>query len=506
MTEDKNFSVNVLRTYVQDAHLSILIGAGSSAGYFAVLGGVEDALAGIEQSSANEAQKEFARASALAYFFTTVLEPNHKLIVGDSAAKETIDGYRALGRGLSRILLTRKSTLLDPRACIYTTNVDLMFEVGFDLERIPFNDGFSGRFTRILDTGSFGNLQLRTSTRYDRQSAMPAIDLVKLHGSVDWIDTGGRVQSDQRLALLTDIRGLLDPLASKLTTFTSNQVTASLALKSGAEADDDVRALLAAFDRLAVVLPEKAKFASTLLAQHLLRVAPAPRQRARARELASCWSTASPSATSTSVISSSARPGPIRRFRWSIFCYTEDAANDIAMLSRNRIFRTRTSTLRRGRRARPHRVHRRMARPAGFAGGPAKAPVPRDGRRNRAGARSRRGFPRGPSQPRQRPASPGSRRQGEEQLAPLLPGRLVRNVSVGSYVKITKGFSELVGQVDGESDRRGPHCSSPTTGAHQTACSDARDQPRWVHPARTLRAWRPGTAAARQRVLRPAQP
>lgn len=38
-------------------------------------------------------------------------------------------------------------------------------------------------------------------------------------------------------------------------------------------------------------------------------------------------------------------------------------------------------------------------------------------------------------------------------------GELVRNVSVGSYVKITKGFSELVGQVDGESVAEDPAAS-----------------------------------------------
>lgn len=268
MVDHQKLSVDVLRTYVQDAHLSLLIGAGSSAGYFVVLGGVEDALAGIEQSASSSAQKEFARASVLAHFFTTTLEPNRKLLAGDVDAKDTIDGYRAFGRALNRILLNRKSTLLDKRACIFTTNVDLMCEVGFDLEQIPFNDGFSGRFTRILDTGSFGNLQLRTSTRYERQSEIPAIDLIKLHGSVDWIDGGNeRVQSDPTLGLLATIRDRLAPLTAALTSFKPNEVTADLALESGTEAGDDIRALLAAFDRLAVVLPEKAKFASTLLAQ-----------------------------------------------------------------------------------------------------------------------------------------------------------------------------------------------------------------------------------------------
>lgn len=331
MSGDNQLSVDALRTYVQDAHLSILIGAGSSAGYFDVLGGIEDALVGIEKSSANTAQKEFARASVLAHFFATVLEPNRRLIAGDPAAESTIAGYRALGRALSRILLRRKSTLLDPRACIYTTNVDLMVEFSFDLERISINDGFSGRFTRILDTGSFGNLQFRTSARYERQSAVPTIDLVKLHGSVDWIDTGGRVQSDQSLALLTDTRAQLDPLAATLTAFGSSPVTADLALESGSEADDDLRALLGAFGRMAVVLPEKAKFASTLLAQtyyELLRRLANELERENSLLLVHGFSFRDEHLRD--LVLRAARTNPTLEV--IIFCYTEDAAGDIKSL------------------------------------------------------------------------------------------------------------------------------------------------------------------------------
>jgi hypothetical protein len=158
---------------------------------------------------------------------------------------------------------------------------------------------------------------------------MPTIDLVKLHGSVDWIDTGGQVKSDQSLALLDDIRGLLDPLASKLTRFRSNQVTARLALKSGAEADFDVRALLAAFDRLAVVLPEKAKFASTLLAQtyyELLRRLANELERENSLLLVHGFSFRDEHLRD--LVVRAARTNPTLQVL--IFCYTEDAATDIA--------------------------------------------------------------------------------------------------------------------------------------------------------------------------------
>ncbi len=330
--DHRQLSVDVLRTYVQDAHLSLLIGAGSSAGYFPVLGGVEEALAGIERSSANQAQKDFARASVLAYFFTTTLEPNRKLIAGDPDAKATLDGYRAFGRALSRVLLNRRSTVLDKRACIFTTNVDLMCEVGFDLERISFNDGFSGRFTRVLDTGSFGNLQFRTSTRYERQSEMPAIDVIKLHGSVDWIDSGDdRVESDPTLAFVADIRGMLDPLLSTLTTFKPNEVTAGFALESGIEADGDVRALLAVFDRMAVVLPEKAKFASTLLAQtyyELLRRFANELERENSLLLVHGFSFRDEHLRD--LVLRAARTNPTLQV--IAFCYTDDATEAIAKL------------------------------------------------------------------------------------------------------------------------------------------------------------------------------
>ena len=32
----------------------------------------------------------------------------------------------------------------------------------------------------------------------------------------------------------------------------------------------------------------------------------------------------------------------------------------------------------------------------------------------------------------------------------LFNGEIIKNVSVGSYVKITKGFEELIGKIDGE--------------------------------------------------------
>jgi SIR2-like domain len=264
------FSPELLRTFAQDAHLSFLIGAGTPAGYFSVLGGVEDALTGIEAAAATRSERDLARASVLAYFYETVLRRNRDLVEGDPSAQPTVDSYGAFGRAVNRVLLRRRSTLLDKRVCLFTTNVDLMFEVAFDHAQIPLNDGFSGRFTRVLDTANFGTLRFRTSVRYDQRSEMPTIDLVKLHGSVDWVVAGSDdpVEGDPRLAALQDIGDALKPALPTLVTFDEPaDVTADHALSTGQEANDAVAAFLKTFDRLALVLPEKAKFASTLLAR-----------------------------------------------------------------------------------------------------------------------------------------------------------------------------------------------------------------------------------------------
>jgi hypothetical protein len=267
-TDGDTLSPELLRTFVQDAHLSFLIGAGTPASYFSVLGGIEDALTGIEAAAATRPAKDLARASVLAYFFETVLGKNRDLVQGDLGAQPTIDSYGAFGRAVNRILLRRRSTLLEKRVCLFTTNVDLMFEVGFDHAGIPFNDGFSGRFTRVLDAANFGTLRFRTSVRYDQRSEIPTIDLVKLHGSADWVvaSSDDQVEGDPPLTVLHHIADARKPALSTLVNFDEPEdVTADRALSTGQEANDTVRAFLEAFDRLALVLPEKTKFASTLL-------------------------------------------------------------------------------------------------------------------------------------------------------------------------------------------------------------------------------------------------
>lgn len=174
-----------LRAIVQDAHLSFLIGAGTSSGLFAPLGDIEDALTTVEASNEEAETRKLARASLQAVFFDEVIWPNAHL-VESLGAHSVVTSYAVFAGTLSRLLVARRSTLLPKHVTLYTTNVDLAIELAFEGLGITLNDGFAGRFQPTFDPGSFGVIRERTSLRYSRRSQMPVVDLVKLHGSVGW--------------------------------------------------------------------------------------------------------------------------------------------------------------------------------------------------------------------------------------------------------------------------------------------------------------------------------
>ena len=69
------------------------------------------------------------------------------------------------------------------RTQIYTTNYDLIFEYAMDTLSIDYKDGFSGFVNRWFNPGTFA------------ECGKPS--LVKLHGSVNWINENGRIREIQ---------------------------------------------------------------------------------------------------------------------------------------------------------------------------------------------------------------------------------------------------------------------------------------------------------------------
>lgn len=180
------FTTERLGKIVESAHLNFLIGAGTSSPYIPTLGNVEDILEELENATAQENIKKLVRASIQAYFFEKVLAPNTKIIEHDKTAEDVFQSYLSLVRTLNRILLLRRNTLLSKQVNIFTTNVDMLFEVAMEALGINYSDGFNGKILPKFDFGDFGTLRFRTSSRYEHRFEVPVFNLVKIHGSAAW--------------------------------------------------------------------------------------------------------------------------------------------------------------------------------------------------------------------------------------------------------------------------------------------------------------------------------
>lgn len=281
-----------LRTIVESAHLNFLIGAGTSSPYFAALGNIEDALTELSDVDAPEPSKALVRASIQAYFFEKVLAPNANIVKRDASAESVLRSYACFVRTLNRILLRRRSTLLSKQVNIFTTNVDMLFEVAMEEIGVDFSDGFSGKIRPKFDLGDFGTLRYRMSSRYEHRFEVPVFNLVKIHGSAAWSqyereNRKADIYFDHALTLVTEVGEQLQAakphLLAVLTDPQSEGQGATIRPIGDLVAEADgcledaywigtkdetlaaVETFTAQYRSLGIVNPDKRKFATTVL-------------------------------------------------------------------------------------------------------------------------------------------------------------------------------------------------------------------------------------------------
>ncbi len=178
--------------------------------------------------------------------------------------------YARFLRTVNRVLLKRHSSILSKQANIFTTNVDMLFEVALEQMGIDFSDGFSGKIRPRFDLGDFNTLRFRMSSRFEQRSEVPVFNLVKLHGSAGWLQeqkspTKVEILFDHGLSLVSDVQKAHIAAKSDLIAITeANEVdaTALLAKVSTNVVPDSVAAFTAAYDTLGIVNPDKRKFAT----------------------------------------------------------------------------------------------------------------------------------------------------------------------------------------------------------------------------------------------------
>ena len=132
LIESDSITIERLKSMIQDAHLNFLIGAGTSAPYFSILGDVEEALTTLSSVNISENAKVIIRSSLQAYYFEKVILPNISILEEGAEASTILSTYEIFLKTLNQLLLERKSSLLGKQANIFTTNIDLVFEKTLD--------------------------------------------------------------------------------------------------------------------------------------------------------------------------------------------------------------------------------------------------------------------------------------------------------------------------------------------------------------------------------------
>jgi len=195
-TDEDKFIGN-LQKGVQSANLNFLIGSGCSKPAISTLGTIEkDIQSLLEKDKIEDAKKK-------TYEFLKPFVESTSQIIDNTELDEThqsaLKNYRSFIETIAKLLFERKSNILHKQATIFTTNYDLFIEKVSEnySSQLIINDGFQ-RNSSLTQSFSFSasnffNVLYSTGNLYNYQVEIPAINLIKLHGSLNWEINAGKI-------------------------------------------------------------------------------------------------------------------------------------------------------------------------------------------------------------------------------------------------------------------------------------------------------------------------
>jgi hypothetical protein len=180
--------ITVLCKSIQSANLNFLFGSGCASPAIPVLGGIEKEIASLfEENRGADAEQKTAE------FLKPFLEATKTLLgtrTGD--VQRSLELHVNFVETLADILVERKSNILPKQASIFSTNYDLFFEKAFEELKIQVkvNDGFNRSSILSCDfpfsSSEFFNSLYNNGNLYNYRVQIPSINLIKLHGSLNW--------------------------------------------------------------------------------------------------------------------------------------------------------------------------------------------------------------------------------------------------------------------------------------------------------------------------------
>ena len=275
-----------LKRYFESCNINFLMGSGMSVPFLRTLGNVEKLLSELETSDHSGDELLVLKSSIYASFFRTVVSQNQAEYRKDDEYEKVRNNYIRFVKIIHKLLNARaKAPGLSKRINLFTTNIDIMHEIALECSHVEWNCGFSGVMNPIFSESNFSRTVHSTSRYYGRNYELPAFNLYKLHGSLNWKygdkEEHNVIELDKDLEQVAAVETLLKTIdeGNLLVPVLGNEDLSELRKRLPKAFDNaelnKVRAFVEEYEKLPIVNPSKRKFSTTVLDMHfyeLLRI------------------------------------------------------------------------------------------------------------------------------------------------------------------------------------------------------------------------------------------
>lgn len=331
-----DITIKNLKQLIQSSHINFLYGSGLSRNYLSTLGNIEKLLTETSVLEIEDKLKQIIKASLFATYVETVMEPclPEKIKGNQGEYDKTFQEYVRFLNSINHIISRRNVNLIDKQINLFTTNIDDFMEKAAEKTMIEFNDGFKGHIEPVFSEDSFSAIKSKSSTLYQNNSAIPVFNLLKIHGSINWmIKDGSEITYDAKLSLIRDLSDALnEQFKEQLIKITDESTIKELEKEASDNevfyGEDGYNHFNQLYSKLVMINPTKAKFRETVVDYHfyeLMRIYSNALERSSSLLIVAGFSFADEHIANITMRAANANP----TLQIIVFAYNEDAKEEI---------------------------------------------------------------------------------------------------------------------------------------------------------------------------------
>lgn len=340
-----DITIKNLKQLIQSSHINFLYGSGLSRDYLSTLGNIEKLLTETTESKIEDKLKNIIKTSLFATYVGIVMEPclPEKIKGNQGEYDKTFQEYVRFLNSINHIISRRNVNLIDKQINLFTTNIDDFMEKAAEKTMIEFNDGFKGHIEPVFSEDSFSTIKSKSSTLYQNNSAIPVFNLLKIHGSINWmIKDGSEITYDAKLSLIRDLSDALnEQFKEQLIKITDESTIKELEKEASDNevfyGEDGYNHFNQLYSKLVMINPTKAKFRETVIDYHfyeLMRIYSNALERSSSLLIVAGFSFADEHIANITMRAANANP----TLQIIVFAYNEKAKEDIkSILGKNGI-------------------------------------------------------------------------------------------------------------------------------------------------------------------------